>query len=187
MLTYRNSVPTWESDSGVQKTGDTMTGTLTINATGANLNVIQGIATIGTVTQAANAALTVTGNANLTGAVTAAAFYGTFEGTYTGVDIKAAGFMFPFAGGNVDMMLPFNANITSLEVEFDGGTNVTGTVTAAAGAWSGAASTSGSWLVMSGTALPFAYNAFTTISFNTPVVTGAVSNETICVFYKRRP
>jgi hypothetical protein len=124
-------------------------------------------------------------NASITNTVTAAAFYGTFEGTYTGVDVKAASFLFPYLTSEAHLRMPFNASITSVEVYVSGGTSAVGRLDIGANNASNTAGTG--WMLATGTALPWTYAAYTDIKFTTPAVTGPVTMETIQFYYKRLP
>ncbi|MFC1767141.1 beta strand repeat-containing protein [Candidatus Margulisiibacteriota bacterium] len=134
--------------------------------------------------------LGVGGNARITGVVTAAAFVGTFEGTYTGVYEKGVAFLYPYTTSQSFIRLPYNAEITSVEVYCNGGTNVTGRVyNAGAAAYitaAGVSATAGNWAVAPSISTPN-YTANQTLRFETSVVTGTVSGATVLVRYKRRP
>jgi hypothetical protein len=132
------------------------------------------------------AKLNVVGGAKLTGVVTAAAFYGTFERTYTGISQKGAAFNYPYSTSELHFKLPHNASITSVEVYCGGGTSLVGRVDIGASNWSGTAN-AGTYVVATGSALPLAYTAYTDIKFTTPTVTGAVNGATIMIYFKRTP
>jgi hypothetical protein len=127
----------------------------------------------------------------VTGTVTAdvikaTTFYGTFEGTYKGIEQKAAVFVNPFATAEAYIRIPYNASIVSVEVYCDDGTNVTGRVDIGASNWSASATTT-TWAVATGTALPLSYTAYTPIKFSIPIKTGSVDSATVVVHYKRNP
>jgi len=133
-----------------------------------------------------------TAGMNTTGVVTAAAIYGTFEGTYTGEDIKSAAFIYPYATAEASIRLPFNATITSLEVEVEGtnGTAVTGRVSVNESPIGTAAPTatginSHVWAV--GAVSNPAYVKNQNLEFEIINVTGAPQSATVLIKYKRAP
>jgi len=124
-----------------------------------------------------------------TGVVTAAAFYGTFEGTYTAEDVKGASFIYPFATAEAGIRIPFNATVTSVEVYCRNGTSVQGlvyNVTQAVNVAAAVTANANTWAVSSSITTP-SINANDHIRFSTIAVSGAVTNANILIKYKRRP
>jgi len=126
-----------------------------------------------------------TGNMVTAGYVLAPIFYGTFEGTYTGITQTGVAFLYPYGTTEAHIRLPHNASITSVEVYVLNGTSAVGRVDIGASNASNAAGTG--WMVAAGTAFPWTYTAYTDIKFTTPTVTGAVNSATIQLNYKRTP
>ena len=119
------------------------------------------------------------------GNITAPIFYGTFEGTYTGLTQTGVAFLYPYGTAEAHILLPHNASITSVEVYVLNGTSAVGRVDIGS---SNASNTAGTgWMLATGTALPWTYSAYTDIKFTTPTVTGAVNSTTIQILYKRTP
>jgi hypothetical protein len=125
------------------------------------------------------------GNQLVTGVVTASAFYGTFNGTYTGEYEKGAAFAYPFQTSEATIRLPYNATITSLEVYCVGGTSVVGQVQNNGASVGNATANAGSWAV--GAVSNTSYTAGNNLRFFIPTVTGAVTSATVLIHYNRLP
>jgi hypothetical protein len=123
---------------------------------------------------------------NTTGVVTAAAHFGTFEGTYNGEDVKCVTFIYPFMTSEATIRLPFNAMFTSVEVYCVGGTSAIGEVSNNAAQVGQATATAGNWAIDT-TLTNTVYTANQNIRIFAPTVTGAVTSETVQFKYRRRP
>ncbi|MFC1559853.1 hypothetical protein ACFL4F_01970, partial [Candidatus Margulisiibacteriota bacterium] len=189
-LIATNAVTSGAIANGTITAADMGTGSVTSDAIFNGTIVAADLAT-GSVTSGAILNNTIVGaDIATTSTITAAAFFGTFEGTYTGVYEKGVAFLYPYTTSQSFIRLPYNAQITSVEVYCNGGTNVTGRVyNAGAAAYitaAGVSATAGNWAVAPSISTPN-YTANQTLRFETSVVTGTVSGATVLVRYKRRP
>jgi hypothetical protein len=179
------------ADPTVNDTFTTNVATQTVNFKSLNAtnSIDAGAITVGTLNNSRLPA-----NINVTGTVTAAAFMGTFEGTYTGEEIKGASFSYPYATIEASIILPYNITVTSIEVQVEGaaGSSVTGrvmtgnnTVTIGTATVNGSALNTHVWGV--GTVASQSISKNTNIEFEVANVTGTVYNATVQIRYKRAP
>jgi hypothetical protein len=130
--------------------------------------------------------LNINGNELVTGVVTAAAFNGVFNGTYTGADEKAATFLYPYLTAEATIRLPFNANIIAVEVYCVGGTSVTGQVYNNGADVGSATANAGSWAT-DASLTNTTYTSGNNIRFFTPAISGIVTSATVLMRYQRTP
>ncbi|MBN3032616.1 MAG: hypothetical protein JW873_00790 [Candidatus Saganbacteria bacterium] len=187
----------------VLKAGDTMTGTLSIDAgtadtalrirTDANTREALYVSKAGNVgigTTNPTSKLTVAGTVELVSGSGGAVKFadGTLQTTSTSTDIKGASFSLPYATSEAVIRLPYNITITSVEVYCADGTSVIGQVSNNGNnlvSGTGITANAGSWAVASGALSNTAYTAFNNLRFFTPTVDGSVNSATVLIRYTR--